>query len=149
MAEKGFLPELSQFSHPDESFWQVRGQMTILEPLTPKRLFCCANQLQSEFQEGKAVLRKMCLWKNTTFQLLLNMFLMRRDLEEWNSSSSSEPSFSDESGLLGRLLAGRSHSNSLGTVTLSLFLMARSTVQCLPGTLCELTAPPLQMCHVG
>lgn len=39
--------------------------------------------------------------------------LMRRDLEEWNSSSSSEPSFSNESGLPGRLLAGTSHSKSL------------------------------------
>lgn len=105
-AEKGFLPELLQFSHPDESFWEARGQVTALELLTPKRPFGCAKQLQSEFWEGKAVLGKMCLWKNGMFQLLPDMFLMRRHLEKWNSSSSSQPSFSNGSGLLGRLLAG-------------------------------------------
>lgn len=99
--------------------------MTILELLTPKRPFCCANQLQREFQEGKAALRKMCLWKNRMFQLLPNMFLTRRDLEGWNSSRSSEPSFPDESGLPGKLLAGKSHNRSLGTVTPSLFFTAR------------------------
>jgi len=150
VAEKGFLPELLQFSHPDESFREVRGQMTVLELLAPKRPFCCANQLQTEFQERKAVLRKMCLWKNRTFQLLPSVFLMRRNLEERNSSSSSVPvRFSEESGLLGRLRAGTSHSKSLGTVMLGLFFMARSMVQCLPGTLCGLTSPPLQMRDVG
>lgn len=105
-AGKGFLPKLSQFSHPDESIWEVRGQMTPLELVSPKRLFCCANELQRELQEGKAVPRKMWLWKNGTFQLLPNMFSMRRDLEAWNSSSSKESSFWDGSTLFGKVLAG-------------------------------------------
>lgn len=80
--------------------------MTPLELVSPKRLFCCANQLQRELQEGKAVPRKMWLWKNGTFQLLPNMFSMRRDLEAWNSSSSKESSVWDGSSLFGKVLAG-------------------------------------------
>lgn len=105
-AGKGFLPEHSQFSHPEESIWEVRGQMAPLELLSPKRPFCCAKQLQRELQEGKAVLGKMWLWKNGTFQPRPNMFSMRSDLEAWNSSSSRESSFRDGSGLFGKVLAG-------------------------------------------
>lgn len=43
VSEKGFLPKLSQFSHPDGSFWEVRGQMTILELLTSEAILLCQS----------------------------------------------------------------------------------------------------------
>lgn len=52
--------------------------MTPLELVSAKSLFCCANQLQRELQEGNAVPRKMWLWK------------------KWDVSTSSKHVFNEE-----------------------------------------------------
>lgn len=56
-AEKGFLLQLLPFSHPVGSFWEA---FDYFGPADSSRSpFPSANHLQSEFQEGKAVLRGM------------------------------------------------------------------------------------------